>query len=43
MNEQNISEIEKLSKIALESGDLSKLQALLLPLVKEEDSTRSAY
>lgn len=42
MNEQNISEIEKLSKIALESGDLSKLQSLLLPLVKEEDSTRSA-
>ncbi|MBR4985291.1 MAG: hypothetical protein IKY83_06090, partial [Proteobacteria bacterium] len=42
MNDQNFSEIEKLSKIALESGDLTKLQNLLVPLVKEEDSTRSA-
>ena len=42
MNDQNFSEIERLSKIALEAGDLSRLQTLLVPLVKEEDSTRSA-
>ena len=42
-NEQiSFSEIKRLSNIALESGDLNRLQTLLLPLLKEEDKTRSA-
>lgn len=42
-NEQiSFSEIKRLSNIALESGDLNRLQDLLYPLLKEEDKTRSA-
>ncbi len=43
MNEQiSFSEIERLSKIAIETGDLNKLQGILTPLLQEEDRTRSA-
>lgn len=43
VNEQkSFSEIERLSKIALEAGDLTKLQSMLLPLLREDDRSRSA-
>ncbi len=43
MSEQiAFSEIERLSKIALESGDLNKLQGLLTPLLSDDDKKRSA-
>lgn len=43
VNEQKtFSEIERLSKIALEAGDLMKLQNMLLPLLREDDRSRSA-
>ena len=43
MNEQiSFSEIKRLSNIALESGDFGKLESLLLPLLKEDDKSRSA-
>lgn len=42
VNEQKtFSEIERLSKIALEAGDLVKLQNMLLPLLREDDRSRS--
>ena len=43
LNEQMaFSEIERLSRIALEAGDLNKLQGILLPLLREDDRTRAA-
>ena len=43
LNEQiDFSEIEQLSNVALESGDLTKLQDILLPLLKADDKTRGA-
>lgn len=44
LNEQMpFSEIERQSKIALEVGDLNKLQNILAPLLRDDDRTRSAY
>ena len=43
LNEQMaFSEIERLSRIALEAGDLNKLQGILLPPLREDDRTRAA-
>lgn len=43
MNGQvSFSEIERQSKIAHEAGDLNRLQGILLPLLREDDRTRSA-
>ncbi len=43
LNEQMpFSEIERQSKIALEVGDLNKLQNILAPLLRDDDRTRSA-
>ena len=43
MNEQiSFSEIERLSRIALDTGDINRLESIILPLLREEDKTRSA-
>ena len=42
MNAQTFSETERLSKIALESGDMDRIEILLSPLVGEDDRKRSA-
>ena len=43
LNEQMpFSEIERQSTIALEAGDLNKLQNILAPLLRDDDRTRSA-
>lgn len=38
----SFSEVQRLSKIALEAGDLVKLQEMLLPLLREDDRSRCA-
>ncbi|MBQ9396162.1 MAG: hypothetical protein IJU23_11710 [Proteobacteria bacterium] len=42
MNAQTFSETERLSKIALETGDLDRLEVLLAPWIGEDDRKRSA-
>ncbi len=43
MNEQiSFSEIERVAKLALESGDLNKLETILVPLTESDDKSRSA-
>ncbi len=38
----SFSEVQRLSQIALEAGNLDKLQTLLVPLLREDDKSRSA-
>ncbi|MCL2325362.1 MAG: hypothetical protein FWC40_02510 [Proteobacteria bacterium] len=38
----SFSEVQRLSRIALEAGDLVKLQGILVPLLREDDRSRSA-
>ena len=38
----SFSEVQRLSQIALEAGNLDKLQTLLVPLLREDDRSRSA-
>ncbi len=38
----SFSEVQRLSQIAIEAGNLDKLQTLLVPLLREDDRSRSA-
>ena len=38
----SFSEVQRLSQVALETGNLARLQTLLVPLLREDDRSRSA-